>query len=92
MTTIDCPKCEHEHEACGSHEDDSGEWECEECGFKFNVEIEYDPSYITTCVEHEYGHFDMYPDGRGNLVKCRFCVHCQKCELFEEGCNGKLND
>jgi hypothetical protein len=83
MDTIDCPKCEHEHNPCGSHDEDSGEMECEECGFRFRVEIEYDPSYLTWCVEHEYGEFGMHKARNGDLVECRFCVYCQKCELRE---------
>lgn len=84
MDTIDCPKCEHEHNPCGSHEDDEGEWECEECGFKFNVEIEYDPSYYTYCIEHEYGEYDMHLSRSGEMVNCRFCIHCQRCEIKNE--------
>ena len=84
MDTIDCPRCEYEHEPTGSHEDDSGEMECEGCGFKFVVEIEYDPSYYTSCVEHEYGEFRMQRTARGDEVECRFCVHCQSCQLREQ--------
>jgi len=49
METIDCPKCEHEHQPTGACEDDFGEMECEACGFKFEVEVEYTPSYTTSC-------------------------------------------
>lgn len=81
MDTIDCPKCECEHSPTGSHEDDEGEFECEECGFLFNVYIEYDPSYYTSCVEHEFGEYGLHADRNGEMVNCRFCLHCQKCEL-----------
>jgi transcription elongation factor Elf1 len=84
MDTIDCPKCEHEHLPTGSHEDDSGEMECEVCGFKFEVEVEYDPVYSTRCVEHEYGPFEQKSDRRGELVEGRFCVHCQTCQFQEK--------
>lgn len=80
MDTIDCPQREHEHTPVGSHDEDSGEMECEECGFKFIVQIDYDPSYYTSCVEHEYGPSETRAS-RGELVECRFCIHCQKCEL-----------
>lgn len=81
MSTIDCPKCGHEHEPCGSHEDDAGEQECQACGFKFNVEVEYDPSYSTSCVVHEYGASETWLDRHNKPVQCRFCIHCLHCEL-----------
>lgn len=83
MNTIDCPKCEHEHQPSGSHDDDHGERTCDACGFTFMVEIEYDPSYCTSCVDHEYGEFGMHATSRGEMVECRFCVHCQHCQLRE---------
>lgn len=81
MNTIDCPKCEHEHEPSGSHEDDEGEFECEECGFKFIVEIEYDPDYLTSCIVHEWEDFKRMTIRNGDVVECRFCKHCQVCQL-----------
>ena len=81
METIDCPKCEHEHQPTGACEDDFGEMECEACGFKFEVEVEYTPSYTTSCVEHEYGEFEQRLDRRGTLIECRFCVHCMRCQV-----------
>lgn len=80
METIDCPKCEYEHNPCGSHEEDYGQWECDQCGFSFSVEIDYEPSYTTACVTHEWGEFEIRAS-RGRDVECRFCIHCQKCEL-----------
>ncbi len=77
---IECPKCEHEHEPCGSHEDDSGETECQSCGFKFIVLVEYEPIYSTSCVEHEFGEFKKVAC-RGELVDSRFCQHCGMCQL-----------
>lgn len=84
-STIDCPKCKHEHDACGSHEEDEGKWECEECGFKFEVEIEYDPDYSTSCVEHE---FDDYFCSKinGKMLECCFCIHCNYCKILNKGC------
>jgi len=79
--TIECPKCKHDHEPSGSHDDDHGETECQSCGFKFVVEIEYEPSYSTSCVEHEYGHVLTRHDRRGDPIECRFCLHCGRCKL-----------
>ena len=84
MNTIDCPKCEHEHQPSGPHEDDHGEMTCKSCGFRFVVEIEYDPSYYTSCVEHEYGEFGVYANASGESVECRLCVHCSACQLREQ--------
>lgn len=77
MDTIDCPKCEHEHEPSGSDEEDSAEWECENCGFAFKCEIEYEPSYITHCVTHEFGDVQTIEDG-GTTYRYRRCKHCQR--------------
>lgn len=82
--TIDCPKCEHEHEATESHEDDSGEMECEACEFKFFVEVDYDPSYSTSCVKHEYGPFEQTTGHGGEMIDYRVCVHCRQCQLRVE--------
>jgi Zn ribbon nucleic-acid-binding protein len=84
MDTIDCPKCEHEHQPTGLHEDDIGEMECEKCGFKFEVELEYAPVYSTSCVEHSYGPWTAREDRQGKQIECRFCIYCQRCELREE--------
>ena len=83
MDMINCPKCEEEHEPTGSHEDDAGEFECQECGFKFNVVVEYSPEYYTYCIEHEFGEYKMTPDRHGELVNARFCKYCQTCEIKE---------
>ncbi len=73
--TINCPKCEYEHDADGCHEDLVGERTCDECGFAFIVEIEYDPSYSTKCVKHEAG--DVSDEeallGYGGTTRCKFC-------------------
>jgi len=45
MSDYECPKCKTEYDASGSHKDDSGEYECDECGFKFNVEIGFNGVY-----------------------------------------------
>lgn len=94
METMDCPKCEHEHEPAGIHEDDAGEMSCESCGFRFRVEIEYTPSYLTHCVEHEFGEWGLKADLSGELVRCRFCTHCQMCQVDfgEESLHGENND
>ena len=84
MDTIECPKCGHEHEPTGSHNDDSGTMRCDSCDFAFVVEIDYDQSYATFCVEHKWGKFRTRRDRQGNLVECRFCMHCDRCQLREE--------
>ena len=87
MNTIDCPKCHHTHEPIGSHEDDSGEHECEECGFNFTVEIEYDPDYITSCVECDHS---TSPIMEGGGVKFQLCRYCESIKILKgEANNGK---
>ena len=73
--TIDCPKCDHVMFPCGSHEDE-GETECDECGFQFVVQVEYQPVYATVCVEHTYGEFEPRQASTGKLVPCRSCMYC----------------
>jgi hypothetical protein len=78
MDTIDCPKCEHEHEPSGTHEEDSGEMECEECGFKFNVTVEYTPEYYIICVVHEFGEPKVCKTASGTEITGCFCKYCGK--------------
>jgi len=80
MCDYECPKCKTEYNATGSHEDDEGERECDECGFKFIVEVEYDPTYDTHCVEHQYGEVETFHDG----FRFRRCEHCGKCEAEKD--------
>lgn len=72
MSDFECPKCKHQHEATGSHEDDSGQRDCEACGFLFVVEVEYMPTYSTFCHVHEWNREIV---GNG-LIGFR-CVHCE---------------
>jgi hypothetical protein len=76
MDTIDCPKCEHGHQPSGIHEEDGGDMECEACGFKFEVEIEYDPTYSTSCIEHSYGPLKVHANPDGSQFKFRVCDYC----------------
>ena len=80
MSDYECPKCKTEYEASGSHEEDSGERTCDECGFQFVVEIEYDPSYYVYCVECEFGEYEHRETSRG-AGEFRFCKHCGACEM-----------
>jgi len=80
---IECPRCKHEHEPSGSHEDDKGEHTCDECGFRFDVEIEYEPTYSCSCVVHEYGEWQSRTGSSGEPLKCRFCIHCEACQIEE---------
>lgn len=86
MSTIDCPKCGYQHIPTGVHDDDGGEHECEGCGVNFYVEIEYSPTYLTACMDHEWGPFRTFKteDVGGEAIDCRFCVYCGKCQLREE--------
>lgn len=54
MDEIECPKCGLLTDADSSPEEERGERTCEQCGFQFIVEVEYDPVYWTTCKTHEY--------------------------------------
>ena len=89
--TIDCPRCKHEHEPTYSHEDDHGKWECDACGFEFDVEIEYESRYDTCCQEHQYGAFEFHTVRSGETVEARFCIHCEACQLREQA-DGKDDD
>lgn len=82
MDTIDCPKCECEHEPVGNHEDDAGEMTCEDCGFVFVVEIEYEPTYSTQCKACEFGEFKTLPHGQPGY-EYRECVYCGNYEARE---------
>lgn len=81
---IECPKCSHEHTPVGTHEDDAGEFTCEECEFVFLVEIEYDPSYLSSCVVHEYEEEPRTLPGPAGTTGadreyrvCKLCGHVQ---------------
>ena len=78
---IECPKCKTEHEPAGTCED-AGEWSCEECGFVFLVEIEYDPVYSERCVNHEYG--DWVTKG----FTYRSCKWCGNFDIRQEHVDG----
>lgn len=84
MRSIDCPKCEHEHAPTGCDEQDTGEFTCEQCGFEFLVEVEYEPSYLTTCVTHKWGEIKVHLTGFGNF-QGRFCEYCQAYKSEERG-------
>jgi transposase-like protein len=44
-----CPYCEHAHDPTDFH--GSEDFECEECGKEFHVEVDYATTYITTELE-----------------------------------------
>jgi frataxin-like iron-binding protein CyaY len=74
MADIECPKCKATIEMCGSHEDDEGDCECETCGFGFNVEIEYDPTYIVTCQTHQWDDWRLAKSAEGFVFRqCHLC-------------------
>ncbi len=68
---IFCPKCGHEHWPVGIHEEDYGEQDCESCGFKFVVDIEYDPTYSVSCLDHDWEVKES-----PSLRKYQQCQHC----------------
>lgn len=84
-STIDCPHCEHEHEATGCNETDESNHDCEGCGKEFEVLIEYDPDYSTSkmpCkVDHVFGEWnewhDYTPDDKQE-IRGSFCLNCDK--------------
>lgn len=76
MDTIDCPKCGQEHEPTGCHETDSGEWECETCGFKFNVLVEYTVDYSASCVEHRFSELKQHRMDNGQIATANWCEFC----------------
>jgi len=78
--TIDCPQCKYEHEPSGAHEDDSGEWECHDCGFKFKVLIEYDPCYLVSCETHEWSEW-KWKHGLAENTEGRWCTICGQGQL-----------
>ena len=80
MNEIECPKCKETYCPAGCHEDDAGQQTCETCGFKFVVEIEYEPEYDTRCVVHEYGEAKLAAS-----TKYRACHYCGHVVLCEEG-------
>jgi len=81
---IECPKCKEAIEPYGNHEEDAGEHECDDCGFKFIVEIDYEPSYSERCVEHKFGEFKTVKDRCGCNCVARYCEYCGSCELKQE--------
>ncbi len=83
VSDYECPKCGAGHEATGSHEDDTGERECDECGFAFIVEVEYEPEYSTSCVTHDYVFERCGNTCSGN--RCQLCGTIDISSLVEDG-------
>lgn len=74
----ECPKCSYENPMTGCHETDEDEYECQDCGFEFVVEIEYDPSCSTSCKACDFAEWcadESYPDNE--IRQCRICGHCE---------------
>ena len=87
MFDFECPKCKAEYNATDSP-DDAGEHECDECGFVFIVEIDYEPSYDATCLTHEFGEWETFVATSRSLIgehELRSCKYCGKCEVREDG-------
>ena len=73
----ECPKCKTEYNAVGCYDDDNGEHDCDECGFKFVVSIEYEPEYSASCVTCEFGDKEKI----GTRHFARQCIHCGAVDL-----------
>lgn len=80
-STIDCPKCGHEHDPDPEIQDMASQC-CDECGFKFDVYVECEPVYSTQCTEHEYVHWGRHINGQ--LIVCRVCDVCGSVDLKGE--------
>ena len=76
---IECPRCKTEIEPDGTSED-AREWTCETCGFVFLVEIEYEPIYSESCVNHEFGDWET----RDPTFTYRSCKWCGKHEIIRQ--------
>jgi transcription elongation factor Elf1 len=79
MTTIDCPCCEHEHAPSGDSKHDTGERTCEECGFRFVVEVAFKPAYSTRCVTHLWS--DWKSERPRDYRDHRYCTLCMADEI-----------
>ncbi len=80
---IECPRCKHEMQPDGIEEEDTGETQCSECDFDFYVEVDYNPIYTSTCINHEWGEWELFERKNKEPVECRFCSYCGKCQLKE---------
>ena len=78
--TIDCPRCKHAHDDLGYQESMT----CEDCGFAFTCDVEYEPDYSTSCKEHDFGEFNRTLTTSGKTVMCRTCRHCGKWDVARE--------
>ena len=69
-----CPYCEYENDMtdalCDLGNDNTFDWECQSCGKDFEVEVEFEPSYLTGKIEYEHcdvcGKYvrNVYREGR----------------------------
>ena len=82
MDTIECPKCKHEHWTGG--QEDSNEMACEECGFRFVVEMEYVPDYETHCVNHSWSTWQVILSSpQYEFRACALCLEYESREWEE---------
>ena len=77
MSDISCPKCGCEHEPLDAPDDNACEWECEQCGFRFVVEVEIEPIYTVTCKVHNWGE---WRDTVYEVDRWRVCLICAAME------------
>jgi len=75
---IVCPFCGYGID-CDLHEyGNSGKEKCEGCGNEYTYEADYDVTYSTHCVVHEYGETRQFVQG-----DAAFCIRCGKCKISE---------
>jgi hypothetical protein len=84
--TADCPKCRHKHTTEDFDLVCSGaEIACEGCGFRFIWEAEYEVTFSTSCIEHDWGRARTYTARGGEGIVCQFCKMCEACQILKEG-------
>ena len=80
-STIDCPKCGQHHDPDPEIQDMATQC-CDECGFEFDVYVDFQPVYSTQCTEHEYGDWGQHL--KGQVIVCRVCDICGLVEHQKE--------
>jgi endogenous inhibitor of DNA gyrase (YacG/DUF329 family) len=80
-TTIDCPKCGHEHDPDPEIQDMATQC-CDECGFEFDVHVNFEPVYSTQCTECDFGDWEQR-NANGTVVMRRWCKNCSGVEEKE---------
>ncbi|MEV2911461.1 hypothetical protein ABNF65_23360 [Paenibacillus larvae] len=106
--TVECPYCEHENDMShalvdGLSDDNTFDWECDNCHEEFEVEVEFEPSFSASKIEYiDCEHCgnntrDIYEKGRvypfpERLSGKRVCNQCFCESLAEEYTSTKKVD